>query len=90
MAKLLYKPVGILVGAIAGIIASKLFEQIWGRISDADPADPDDRDAGWGEVLAAAAISGAIFAGVRAVVERGGAKGFERVTGIWPGDDGRG
>lgn len=86
MAKLLYKPVGILVGALAGLLGTKLFERVWELVSEEDPADPDDRDAGWGEVVAAAAISGAIFATVRAVVERGGAKGFERATGIWPGD----
>lgn len=87
MAKIIYKPLGILVGALAGLLASKLFDQIWARISDEDPADPDDRDAGWGEVVLSAAVSGIIFAVVRAVVQRGGAKGFERATGIWPGGD---
>jgi hypothetical protein len=87
MAKLLYKPVGLLLGAIAGVIASKLFEQVWAMISDDDPADPDDREASWGEVLVSAAISGAIFTAVRALVQRSGAKGFERATGIWPGSE---
>lgn len=87
MIKLMYKPVGILVGALAGFVGAKLFEQVWALFSDEPPADPNDRDAGWPEILASAAISGAIFAGVRALVERGGAKGFERATGIWPGDD---
>lgn len=90
MVKLIYKPVGILVGALAGMVGAKLFERVWGMLSDEPPADPNDRDAGWGEILASAAISGAIFAGVRALVERGGAKGFERATGIWPGDDSKG
>ncbi|HKJ35013.1 MAG TPA: DUF4235 domain-containing protein [Solirubrobacterales bacterium] len=86
MAKLLYKPLGLILGALAGVIASKLFEKVWEAISDEDPADPDDRDAGWGEVLVSAAVSGAIFTAVRALVQRGGAKGFERATGVWPGD----
>lgn len=89
MAKLLYKPVGILVGALAGLIASKLFEKIWESIADEEPAEPHDRDVGWGEVLVAAALQGAIFAGVRAVVDRAGAKGFEHTTGVWPGDESR-
>ncbi len=87
MAKLMYKPVGIIVGMIAGFIASKLFEQVWGMISDDDPADPEDRDGSWPEILASAAIGGAIFATVRALVRRGGAKGFERATGVWPGNE---
>lgn len=90
MAKLMYKPVGILVGALTGLIATQLFEKVWALIAKSDPADPDDREAGWVEVVAAATISGAIFGGVRAVIQRGGAKGFERATGVWPGDDSKG
>lgn len=90
MAQLLYKPVGLVVGAIAGVIANKLFEKVWGMLSDQEPADPEDRDAGWAEIVASAAIGGAIFATVRALVRRGGAKGFERATGIWPGSEERG
>lgn len=86
MAKLLYKPVGILVGIAAGLVATKLFERVWGLFSDTEPADPEDREAAWVEVLGAAALSGAIFGAVRALIRRGGAKGFERATGVWPGD----
>ena len=77
----------ILVGALTGLVATQLFEKVWALFTDADPADPDDREAGWVEVVAAAMISGAIFGGVRAVIQRGGAKGFERATGVWPGDE---
>jgi hypothetical protein len=87
VAKILYKPIGILVGVLAGLLAGKLFELIWGLVSDEQPADADDRDAGWPEVLISAGIQGAVFATVQALVRRSGAKGFERVTGIWPGGD---
>jgi hypothetical protein len=89
MSKLMYKPVGILVGALTGLVATQVFEKIWALIKDEPPADPDDREAGWAEVVLAATISGAIFGAVRAVIQRGGAKGFERATGVWPGDDTR-
>ena len=36
--------------------------------------------------LVASAIQGAIFATVKAVVSRGGARAFQRLTGEWPGD----
>lgn len=85
--KLIYKPFAIIVGLIAGILSKKIFEQLWGVVSDEEPADPDDRDASWVEVLASAAIGGAILKTVQALVRRGGAKGFERATGFWPGDD---
>lgn len=90
MAKFLYTPVGLLVGSLAGLIAAKLFERLWAMVSDEPPAEPDDRAGSWGEVIAAAALKGAIFAGVRALAHRGGAVGFHRATGAWPGDETRG
>ena len=38
----------------------------------------------WAEVLAAAALQGAIFAVVKAAVDRGGAVGVRKLTGSWP------
>jgi hypothetical protein len=90
VAKLVYTPVGILAGMLAGFLATRLFELIWKRISDEPPAEPDDRAGSWVEVVGAAAIKGAIFGGTRALIQRGGAKSFERATGAWPGDEGRG
>ena len=88
--KLLYRPFAIVVGLLAGILSKKAFERIWGAVADEEPADPDDRDATWREVLVSAAVSGAIIKLVQALIRRGGAKGFERATGFWPGDDPKG
>ena len=38
-------------------------------------------------VAQAEVISGAVIKVVQALVRRGGAKGFERATGYWPGDE---
>jgi hypothetical protein len=46
-----------------------------------------DARHGWGEVLAAAALQGAIYALVKAAVDRGAAEGTRKLTGIWPGED---
>jgi hypothetical protein len=35
--------------------------------------------------VSAAVLQGAIFAGVKAVVDRGGAVATRRLTGTWPG-----
>jgi hypothetical protein len=85
--KFLYAPFGILAGVIGGLIGGAIFKQIWKRISDEEDA-PAARESeyGWREVLPAAALQGAIFAVCKAAVDRGGAKGFERLTGVWPGD----
>jgi hypothetical protein len=87
VAPVVYKPVGFAVGMLAGLIASKLFKTLWDRLFEDDPAEPLDRDAAWGKVLLTAVLQGAILTGVRAVVNRAGAKGFERATGRWPADE---
>lgn len=85
--KLLYKPFGIIFGVIGGIIGGAIFKQVWKLIADADDAPAaKESEYSWGEVLPAAALQGAIFALVKAAVDRGGAKGFEKLTGVWPGD----
>lgn len=87
MAKAVYAPFGIVVGMLGGLAASTVFKQVWKRVSgEDDPPTPRQGEYGWGEILAAAFLQGAIFSVVRAVINRGGARGFERLTGVWPGD----
>jgi hypothetical protein len=86
--KLLYKPFSIAFSVAGGILAGAIFKQAWKHLAGADDApEATSRDYGWGEVLAAAALQGAIFAVVRAAIDRGGAEGVRRLTGSWPGDD---
>lgn len=83
--KAAYKPIGLLLGMGAGALAGVLFRQVWKMTAgDGEAPDATDEDRGWGEVLAAAALQGAIFAVVRAAVDRGGAVGVRRLTGRWP------
>jgi len=84
-----YKPLGLTASIASGALAGVVFKQIWKHIGDDDPEapKPTDRNRGWGEVLLAAALHGAIFAVVKAVVDRGGAAGFARLTGAWPGQE---
>lgn len=87
MAKLLYKPLGIVFGVIAGLLAGRLFKKIWQLVAHEDePPSATDREQGWGHVLPAAALEGAVFAAVKAAVDRGGAEAFRKLTGAWPGD----
>jgi len=83
--KIAYKPIGWLAGAGAGALAGLLFKQTWKLVgNDDDAPNATDEDRGWGEILVAAAIQGAIFALVKAAVERAGATGVRRATGEWP------
>ena len=83
--KIAYKPVGLLLGIAAGTVAGMVFKQVWKLAAgDDDAPNATDEDRGWGEILAAAAIQGAIFATVKAMVDRGGAVGVRKLTGEWP------
>ena len=87
MVKALYTPVSIIFSVLGAVVAGSIFKQIWKRISDEEEAPKAlESEYGWREVLPAAAVQGLIFGAVKAVIQRGGAKGFERVTGVWPGD----
>ena len=87
MAKLLYKPLGILFSVLGGILAGTAFKQIWKSVSDEEEAPKAlESEYSWREVLPAAAAQGAVFGLVKAAVDRGGAQGFKKLTGVWPGD----
>jgi hypothetical protein len=88
--KLLYKPLGTLVGVTGGLLAAAAFKQVWRRVGHADEApSATDHQRSWPEVLLAATLQGAVFGVVKAAVDRAGAVGYERLTGVWPGNDDR-
>ena len=86
-ARLAYRPVGLLAGLAAGALSGAIFKQLWKRVARQDDA-PDALQSEYtlGRVVLAATLQGAIFAAVKALIDRGGAKGFQRLTGSWPGD----
>jgi hypothetical protein len=86
MAKVIYKPFGLILGVLAGSIAGAIFKRTWRNLADEEkPPKATDRDRGWLEIAVAAAVRGAVFASTRALVDRAGASAFEQVTGAWPG-----
>ncbi|MEU6814697.1 DUF4235 domain-containing protein [Streptomyces sp. NPDC046860] len=84
-APLLHKPVGFAISWAGGALAGLAFRKAWMVIRHEEEApDPLDPDRGWGEILLAAAVQGAIFAVARSVVDRTRAKAVARSTGTWP------
>jgi Protein of unknown function (DUF4235) len=83
--KLVYRPVGLVAGAVASLVAEMLFRQVW-TLAAGEPDAPDalDQEHSWGEILASAALQGAIFALVKAAVDRGTASAVQKLTGDWP------
>jgi len=86
-AKIVYRPIGLIGGILAGTVSGIVFKQIWKRISDEEEA-PDALQSEYSmrEVVLAAALQGAIFAATKAAIDRAGARGFTKLTGAWPGD----
>ena len=61
MAKLLFTPLSIGGGLLAGFLGKKVFNQVWGLIDEEEPPDSKHRDVSWGRLLLAGALQGAIF-----------------------------
>ena len=80
--KALYKPLSIATSVAGGLLAGKIFTEIWQRVSpsDQEPPEPKDLTRSTREALIAAAVQGLIFGLVRAAVDRAGAKGYRAVT----------
>ncbi|MFE9909886.1 DUF4235 domain-containing protein [Streptomyces clavifer] len=84
--KIAYKPVGLALGAAGGLIATAVFKQAWKVIEgEGDAPDATDEDRSWRQIMLAAALQGAIFAVVKASIDRSGAVATRRLTGTWPG-----
>ena len=84
--KLIYRPIGLILGILAGLLGKRLFDFAWTKIDDEEPPEATTKEARWGKILAAAALQGVIFRSTRVVVDRYGAQGWYYLTGSWPGE----
>jgi Protein of unknown function (DUF4235) len=83
---LIYKPFGIILGLLGGLVGKRIFDLAWEKIDDEDPPKGTTEQASWPKIIAAAAMQGVIFKTVRVVVDRYGAIGWHYLTGVWPGE----
>ena len=86
LVRLLYWPIGIAAGMLGARLAGRVFKRMWklaGR--EGDPPEAKVQGHGLVEIVAAATVKGAVFAGVKALVDQVSATGFARATGVWPG-----
>ncbi|HEX8934138.1 MAG TPA: DUF4235 domain-containing protein [Pseudonocardiaceae bacterium] len=84
--KMLYRSLSLVVSVLGGILAGAVFKKVWAVVSGEEEApEATSPDYSTKEVLIAAAVQGAIFAVVKAAVDRAGAKGIKKITGTDPG-----
>ena len=85
--KLVFTPLSIVLGLIAGLIGKKIFEQIWGLIDDQEPPHAEHREISYVKLVFALLFEGAIFRLVKGLTDHGARRGFARMTGTWPGEE---
>jgi Protein of unknown function (DUF4235) len=85
--KIVFLPVSIIGGLLAGLIGKKIFEQVWGAIDDEEPPEAKHREVSYGKLAAALVLEGAIFRFVRGTFDHAARRGFQRLTGSWPGEE---
>jgi hypothetical protein len=79
LAKIAYKPFGLVFGLLGGLLAGKIFGIVWKRVSGEDETpQPLSDDYSTREVLLAAAVQGAIFGLIKTAIDRYGMKGVRR------------
>ena len=86
MKRPLYRLMSLGLSVVSGMLAGAMFKGMWKLIArEEDAPDATDMRRSWKEVLPAAALQGAIFATVKAAVERGTVQGGRKLTGSKPG-----
>jgi len=84
--KIIYKPLGLVLGLLAGLVGRRLFDYTWTKIDDEAPPKGITEQTSWPKVIAAAALQGVIFKVTRVIADRYGALGWTYLTGRWPGE----
>lgn len=84
--KVLFLPISVLAGVLAGLISKKLFSLLWSAIDGAEPPDHKQRVEDHVTLAAALVLEGAIVRLIRGGVDHASRHGFARLTGAWPGE----
>jgi uncharacterized protein DUF4235 len=85
--KLIFAPIGVLAGLLAGLVAQKAFDRIWALVDDEEAPGPDQRAVPYRKLVPALLVEGAVFRLTKGVVDHGVRGGFARLTGRWPGEE---
>jgi hypothetical protein len=85
--KLAFLPISVLGGILAGTLAKKAFEGVWGLVDEEEPPDAKHREVSMAKLALALLIEGAIFRLVRGLLDHSSRRGFARMTGTWPGEE---
>lgn len=85
--KAIFTPISIGIGLLAGILARKAFDALWGRVDDKSAPNPKHREIRYARLVPALLLEGAIVRLVKGFVDHGLRHGFARTLGAWPGEE---
>lgn len=86
MSKLIFLPLRVITGLLAGILGKRMFERTWALLDKQDPPKAEDRRIALGKLALALALEGGIFRLVRGLADHGSRSAFASLTGSWPGE----
>jgi hypothetical protein len=86
MSKVIFRPLSIAVGLLAGLIGKKLFQGVWRVVDKEEPPKPEERPVPIGMLALALAMEGALFRLTKGLAEHGSRHAFSQLTGSWPGE----
>ncbi len=87
MSKVMFLPISIGSGLLAGLIGKKLYGILWAAIDDQKPPSAGHRDVSVPKLVVALLIEGALFSVIKGLVDHGSRHAFARITGAWPGEE---
>jgi hypothetical protein len=85
--KFAFTPIRFVAGLLAGLVAKKIFERLWGLVGEEEPPRPEHREFSWPKLIAALLFEGAIFRLVKGLTDHGARRTFAKATGSWPGEE---
>ena len=87
MGKIIFIPISVISGLIAGSIAGRIFERVWAMFAGEEAPEPGHRETDIPKLVIALLVEGAIFRLMKGFTERATRKGFYTLTGSWPGEE---
>ena len=51
--KILFAPIGVIAGLLAGVVGTKIFERLWSLIDKEEPPSPEHREFSWPKLVVA-------------------------------------
>ena len=85
--KLIFTPISVISGLLAGVLAKKIFERAWALVDDEEPPQPEHREFSRPKLFFALVIEGAIFKLTKGLVNHATRSAFAKLTGSWPGEE---